>query len=100
MSVVADVLSLVMNLQAHGSMFRRGLQLKTWYELWTRDVENVLEQTKEEDVVMLNHLTTQKEHIVRGRRRTFLSMIPGIYHAKRWLQCLHHMYVAEYAIHF
>lgn len=59
MSVLVDFLSVVMDLGCMGTYFF-ALQFKTWYDLLKREIEDVMDPTRDEDVLMSDEPPNRK----------------------------------------
>lgn len=82
-------------------MFCFELKFKTWLELIWGEIEDMVDPTVEEDVLMSDDLLTQKTTMFEAQVNTLhLLRVPGIFHSNSWVTRLYHMSLTDWAIHF
>lgn len=99
--VHVDDMSVVIDLGAHGHILCSALQFKTWYEPLKGEIEDVVDRTNEEDVLMSNRPPTQKRTVFGVQAKALYNVRPpDIYHGDLGETFLYHISVAECTIHF
>lgn len=81
--------------------FCSALQSKTWYELLIGEIEDMVESTKREELMMSDDLFTQESTIFKGEAKAFYHVRdPGFYYSDLRRKFLQHIYVAYRAFFF
>lgn len=96
MSLLFDVLSVMMDLGAYGQRFFSAFQFKTWYELLIREIGDVVDPTKDKDILMSVDPSTKNSPIFEvNAKALFYMRANNIHHSQQQVKCLRHISVTD-----
>lgn len=100
MKVLVGVLSIVMDLGVQGHILYPGRQFKTTNELIVGEIEEVVDPTKEEDLLMLDDPGPQMNTMFEvNAKAVHYVRVPRIYQSDPQVKCLYHISFAYCAMH-